>query len=110
MTSVVILRILRRSENGSLEEIKPCLSYEVASDYLYRAIQNYMNLKNPEWPSPDIGTDALLVEYDRGPDGNGDVFDLITPEKIRTCKKPAILYRVIERYGMGKIDFQVSIK
>jgi hypothetical protein len=110
MTSVVILRILRRTQNGSFEEIKPCLTYEAASDYLYKAIQNYMNLKSPEWPSPDIGTDDLLVEYDRGPHGNGDVFDMITPEKIKSCKKPSILYRVIEKMGMGKIDFQVSIK
>ena len=123
--SVIIVRIYRRVDKCSYEEIKPCLTYEAAAEYILKGIESHQIEKGPEIPNGDKGwpddtsytrSSPYRAEYMLGSPCIWDLWDRIDSASLReiahanTSKKPIVIYLVRAQGGEREIDFQVSIK
>ena len=124
--SVVILRIYRKSDKCSYEEIKPFLTYEAAAEYILTAINLHYLEKGPETPNGDTGwpddtsytrSSPYRAEYMMGPPCIWDLWDRIDANSLQEIakankikKRPTVIYLVRAQGGEREIDFQVSIK
>lgn len=123
--SVIIIRIYRKTDKCSYEEIKPCLTYEAAAEYILKAVEAHQTEKRPELPNGSEGwpTDTSYTrscpyraEYMLGVPCIWDLYDRVDPSSLQKIaegnggKKPIVIYIVRAQGGEREIDFQVSIK
>jgi hypothetical protein len=123
--SVIIVRIYRKADKCSYEEIKPCLTYEDAAEYIFTAVEAHRDQKMPEvpcgyegWPDDTSYIRSCLyrAEYMQGPSCIWNLYDRVDSSLLQkiaegnTSKKPIVIYLVRAQGGEKEIDFQVSIK
>ena len=107
--SVIIVRIYRKADKCSYEEIKPCLTYEDAAEYIFTAVEAHRDQKMPEVPSgyegwPDdtsyIRSSSYRAEYIQGRGCIWDLYDRVDPSLLQKIaeanksKKPTVIYLV----------------
>ena len=103
----LIVHVVRRENRTTYDEIKPCLTYGAASDYLLRALHDYVEA----WGSkPGDGFIMTWTDTDKPYE------DSLSPEAVKLAvqdtsgnAKPTVLFSVRDRQT-GAVQFELSVK